>query len=163
MGDGPGDGVIASLIRDYTRRYGIWEPRINREVFNAQARQVDEDTWFMSGDFASKKSYQDLRNKGWQILPFLIEDISKEPDWWRIQMTGNVAEIALGQSIYFSEEMSGRLGPVSQRVLDWWGRDGQSAYVVLDEAYTEPPSLWEYLHKMGAMDYDPFGRPLGEA
>jgi hypothetical protein len=83
--------------------------------------------------------------KGPRVLPFLIEDLREQGQWWKIQMTVMFADFTLSSPIVFPEEIKSSLEPTRDRVIEWWEETGEMAYTSLDPILSRdeiPPWSW---------------------
>lgn len=91
-----------------------------KDIYTELAGKIDDETAVWSGGYHRNKQYRDLMHIGEAILPFLVEEIRSPGTWWRTQMVCEISETSLGQCIYFSPEIKGRLEPVQDRIEEWW-------------------------------------------
>lgn len=61
-------------------------------------------------------AYQEIIRMGWEVVPVIIDDLRREPDWWFTalrQITGeNPAP----------PDAAGKLGRLAEAWIDWWDR-----------------------------------------
>jgi hypothetical protein len=140
------DDIVSGMIRDYTRRYGHLKPRLRREQYEQLASVVDETKEAQLEPADHTSPYWDLLMNGVRVLPFLVEDLQEQAQWWKIHMASMFADFTLGSPIDFPEEAKTSLDPARDRVIAWWQETGEAAYMLLDPILSRneiPTRSWD--------------------